>query len=36
MLNISGGAVRVRLHRARMALRAMLNPHFQTLNETAD
>lgn len=29
MLNITGGAVRVRLHRARMALRNMLNPHFQ-------
>ena len=29
MLNITGGAVRVRLHRARMALRNMLDPHFQ-------
>ena len=29
MLDISGGAVRVRLHRARIALRNMLSPHFQ-------
>ncbi len=29
MLNITVGAVRVRLHRARMALRNMLDPHFQ-------
>lgn len=35
MLNISGGAVRVRLHRARVALRTMLNPHFQSQNEAS-
>lgn len=29
MLNISGGAVRVRLHRARQALRTMLDTHFR-------
>ena len=28
ILDISRGAVRVRLHRARQALRALLNPHF--------
>ncbi len=36
MLDISGGAVRVRLHRARVALRAMLNPHFQYQRQTAE
>ena len=35
MLNISGGAVRVRLHRARVALRNMLDPHFQYQKEAA-
>lgn len=34
ILDISRGAVRVRLHRARQALRALLNPHFTS--ETAD
>ena len=29
MLDISSGAVRVRLHRARQALRELLNPHFK-------
>ena len=29
MLNISEGAVRVRLHRARQALRALLDPYFK-------
>ncbi len=29
MLDISGGAVRVRLHRARQALRSMLETHFR-------
>lgn len=36
MLEISGGAVRVRLHRARVALREMLNPHFQYQRQSAE
>ena len=30
MLQVSSGAVRVRLHRARQALRTLLDPHFQS------
>jgi RNA polymerase sigma-70 factor (ECF subfamily) len=30
ILQISSGAVRVRLHRARQALRTLLDPHFQS------
>jgi len=34
MLDISSGAVRVRLHRARQALRKLLDPHFRRLPTT--
>ena len=35
MLNITGGAVRVRLHRARVVLRTMLNTHFQYQSQSS-